>query len=272
MLAGLYHCKIVVCLGWIDAKLVTQFKTILFIKQKEVIGMKQSHYQGLSSKKHFGFTLIELLVVIAIISILATILLPALSQAKELAREVACTSSLRSVGVGFAYYASDNDGFYPAPVIGSVVPWDNEIQKYLSCEIPYLSPAAYYPLDSTRDAFSCPSDQVERSCGRTRSFSMAVYNVWDRNAEYYFEHPFHPANITNVSNLILLAEWHSNTNIRLWNGPGSIINNWYYENGSQAPMTGYHNDGANFLFVDGHVSWAACVDVLAGSLDWYPKH
>jgi prepilin-type N-terminal cleavage/methylation domain-containing protein/prepilin-type processing-associated H-X9-DG protein len=61
-----------------------------------------------------GFTLIELLVVIAIIAILAAILFPVFAQAKDSAKQIACMSNMRQIGLGAKMYQSDNDdGWFP---------------------------------------------------------------------------------------------------------------------------------------------------------------
>ncbi|MCH2176276.1 MAG: prepilin-type N-terminal cleavage/methylation domain-containing protein [Lentisphaeria bacterium] len=63
-------------------------------------------------KKSYAFTLLELLVVIAIIGILVSILLPAISQARNTSLQAVCTNNLKLIGIADIFYTDDNDGTY----------------------------------------------------------------------------------------------------------------------------------------------------------------
>jgi prepilin-type N-terminal cleavage/methylation domain-containing protein/prepilin-type processing-associated H-X9-DG protein len=73
----------------------------------------RSRRRGISPRKASGFTLIELLVVIAIIAILAAILFPVFAQARAKARQTACLSNMKQIGIGLMMYVQDYDEVYP---------------------------------------------------------------------------------------------------------------------------------------------------------------
>src|SRR5688572_26248294 len=73
----------------------------------------RSSSQHLSAGLSRGFTLVELLVVVGIIALLISILMPALSRAREQAVRVLCASNLRQWGIGLAGYAAGHKNYFP---------------------------------------------------------------------------------------------------------------------------------------------------------------
>ncbi|MEO8425695.1 MAG: prepilin-type N-terminal cleavage/methylation domain-containing protein [Verrucomicrobiota bacterium] len=109
-----------------------------------------------------GFTLIELLVVIAIIAILASLLLPALSRAKQSAHLAKCSSNLRQTGLATALYVSDH-GAYPAYWVsegGSLGPsfWATQLEPYISD--PNETGVYRCPGAPTRLRQGCPTRRI----------------------------------------------------------------------------------------------------------------
>ena len=107
--------------------------------------------------KH-GFTLIELLVVIAIVAILAAILFPVLAQARESARQTACLSNGRQIGMGWLMYLQDydealiviNSFVNPTPPFGPNDGWVNKINPYIKTKSP-----------TDLGVFKCPSSRYQ---------------------------------------------------------------------------------------------------------------
>jgi prepilin-type N-terminal cleavage/methylation domain-containing protein len=114
-------------------------------------------YQPVKSLRPRAFTLIELLVVIAIIAILAAILFPVFAQAREKARQTACLSNMKQIGLGLMMYVQDFDEVFPGNLLcvptingGSTgdtrIPIDRQIAPYTKND----------------QIFTCPSDAVSR--------------------------------------------------------------------------------------------------------------
>ncbi|MDW8321325.1 MAG: DUF1559 domain-containing protein [Armatimonadota bacterium] len=113
--------------------------------------------------KRHGFTLIELLVVIAIIAILAAILFPVFSQAREKARGTSCLNNLKQIGLGILMYMSDYDDTFPLSQYGGEqagpqIIWHSAIWPYIRHGDRYRDPAT--GVEQTwgqHGIYSCPS-------------------------------------------------------------------------------------------------------------------
>ena len=78
-----------------------------------------------------GFTIIELLTVIAIITILISMLLPALSKAKQSAQKIQCVNNIRQLGMSAKMYADDNEEKFMARAGGAINFWPAQLSTYI---------------------------------------------------------------------------------------------------------------------------------------------
>jgi prepilin-type N-terminal cleavage/methylation domain-containing protein/prepilin-type processing-associated H-X9-DG protein len=142
----------------------------IMIERKERTRMrtKQTRKTGTGA-----FTLIELLVVIAIIAILASMLLPALSRAKESGKRIGSVNNIRQLGLSMQMYTDDNEGFQPMRTInGAGGSWPTVLSEYYS-ELKILA----CPSDLNPQSFSGANSNQDRA---PRSY---ILNGWND----YFE-------------------------------------------------------------------------------------
>ncbi len=143
------------------------------------------------SNKHSAFTLIELLVVIAIIAILASLLLPTLSSAKQRAYTVECMSNQRQLQIGWLAYTVDSNDQVPPnnwnQVSGNTsqsTPDSWVTGNALDPDTNKIMLGVQYPYNPNVKNYRCPADYSQNSEGtglRNRSYSMDGYVGADKN-------------------------------------------------------------------------------------------
>lgn len=216
-------------------------------KKLQDAGIKLDDCDKLTQK----FTLIELLVVIAIIAILASMLLPALSKAKEVARESSCISNEKQISTMVVMYTVDYNAWLPvAHSRGFAASTDYALSQRTGVAYELQNYMTGYPvLPGT--VFDCPSLQSEKYSAKTRT-DVTEYG-W--NFRYMGGCEFGNGNLS-VRRKIDYAKRQSSTILLGEREDGTSSNDTGWKLAGPNYLMKRHGNNTNILWADSHVSSA----------------
>jgi prepilin-type processing-associated H-X9-DG protein/prepilin-type N-terminal cleavage/methylation domain-containing protein len=202
-----------------------------------------------------AFTLIELLVVIAIIGIVAGMLLPALTKAREKANAARCVANMHQWSIALGMYADDwndvwpYDGDYNFPVVASQNhrAWFNVVTPYIGQQpLSNLYLAARFPTPRNASVWVCPSATNKTpnvSLGNAvfyYSLSVCSHPTTSPTGGAPTDWPFHRNQYVAPATTFIFCEEPEDN---------------FPETSGEYDTVTRHSGGSNFVFVDGHVEW-----------------
>ena len=204
------------------------------------------------------FTLIELLVTIAIMAILASLLLPALGQARGMARQITCLNNMKQHAVCYAYYLDDNNGFYPSGVATDQLYYHFlRMAEYLNAKTKTGLYRIYDNIDGNLVAATTPLLRCPDEMDTTYNNSYAINR-------YIGSEPWHVAYLWYQK---LSKIGNPSSTIQLMDGNNAYLGYYDFTGVTPADARYRHAKNANILWVDAHA--AASRESTIGHRTWF---
>jgi prepilin-type N-terminal cleavage/methylation domain-containing protein/prepilin-type processing-associated H-X9-DG protein len=210
------------------------------------------------------FTLIELLVVVAIIGILASILLPSLSQARLKAQSAICKANLKNMYPAVLMYSDDSESYLPVSqrIYGNVEPhvwWRRQAIIYMSdLGEPGTTNASKFPIELSEGVFKCPNvaNQITDFKGGGYGWNLN-YLGWGMGNPPNQHKPQRLVDVELPGETVSIGDGSDDESLQTWEKIMLL-------RPSLNKVSSRHQQGLNLQWLDGHATSNKLSSVLAG--------